>query len=120
MGQLFPQRLRIRRLQRVDQGFLCGQCIQHLRHRPTFFNAEGIGHHIALVELPQQLTGGELGLYAVLARLQAGIQAGHTPQQQQALPTIEQAIERAGTKAGNKGFEAGLAALEMVSLMGQL
>lgn len=34
--------------------------------------------------------------------------------------TIEQAIERAGTKAGNKGFDAGMAALEMVSLLGQL
>lgn len=31
--------------------------------------------------------------------------------------TIEQAIERAGTKAGNKGFDAGLAALEMASLL---
>jgi 6,7-dimethyl-8-ribityllumazine synthase len=31
--------------------------------------------------------------------------------------TIEQAIERAGTKAGNKGFEAAMAAVEMVSLM---
>jgi len=30
--------------------------------------------------------------------------------------TIEQAVERAGTKAGNKGFEAGMAALEMVAL----
>jgi len=30
--------------------------------------------------------------------------------------TIEQAIERAGTKAGNKGFDAALAALEMVNL----
>ena len=30
--------------------------------------------------------------------------------------TVEQAIERAGTKAGNKGFEAALAAVEMVSL----
>ena len=30
--------------------------------------------------------------------------------------TIEQAIERAGTKAGNKGRDAALAALEMVSL----
>lgn len=30
--------------------------------------------------------------------------------------TIEQAIERAGTKAGNKGWEAALAALEMVNL----
>ncbi len=30
--------------------------------------------------------------------------------------TIEQAIERAGTKAGNKGFEAAVAAVEMVNL----
>ncbi|WP_428266387.1 6,7-dimethyl-8-ribityllumazine synthase [Haliangium sp.] len=30
--------------------------------------------------------------------------------------TIEQAIERAGTKAGNKGFEAAMAAIEMASL----
>ncbi|MFO0659166.1 MAG: 6,7-dimethyl-8-ribityllumazine synthase [Polyangiaceae bacterium] len=30
--------------------------------------------------------------------------------------SIEQAIERAGTKAGNKGFEAAVAAIEMVSL----
>jgi 6,7-dimethyl-8-ribityllumazine synthase len=30
--------------------------------------------------------------------------------------TIEQAIERAGTKAGNKGADAALAAIEMVSL----
>jgi len=34
--------------------------------------------------------------------------------------TIEQAIERAGTKAGNKGAEAAQAALEMISLMRQL
>ena len=34
--------------------------------------------------------------------------------------TIEQAIERAGTKAGNKGEEAALSALEMVNLLGQL
>jgi 6,7-dimethyl-8-ribityllumazine synthase len=31
--------------------------------------------------------------------------------------TIEQAIERAGTKAGNKGAEAALTALEMVNLL---
>ena len=30
--------------------------------------------------------------------------------------TIEQAIERAGTKAGNKGFEAAVTAIEMASL----
>lgn len=34
--------------------------------------------------------------------------------------TIEQAIERAGTKAGNKGWEAAIAALEMVNLYEQL
>ena len=30
--------------------------------------------------------------------------------------TIDQAIERAGTKAGNKGFDAALSALEMIDL----
>lgn len=34
--------------------------------------------------------------------------------------TIEQAIERAGTKAGNKGHEAAVSALEMVDLMARL
>ena len=34
--------------------------------------------------------------------------------------TIEQAIERAGTKAGNKGVDAASAALEMVNLYGKL
>jgi 6,7-dimethyl-8-ribityllumazine synthase len=34
--------------------------------------------------------------------------------------TIEQAIERAGTKAGNKGADAALGALEMVSLLRKL
>ena len=34
--------------------------------------------------------------------------------------SIEQAIERSGTKAGNKGAEAAMSALEMVSLMAQL
>ncbi|MEQ8495275.1 MAG: 6,7-dimethyl-8-ribityllumazine synthase, partial [Gammaproteobacteria bacterium] len=33
--------------------------------------------------------------------------------------TIEQAVERAGTKAGNKGAEAAAVALEMISLMRQ-
>ena len=33
---------------------------------------------------------------------------------------IEQAIERAGTKAGNKGYDCALSALEMVNLMGQM
>lgn len=34
--------------------------------------------------------------------------------------TIEQAIERAGTKAGNKGAEAALSAIEMVALFREL
>jgi 6,7-dimethyl-8-ribityllumazine synthase len=34
--------------------------------------------------------------------------------------TIEQAIERAGTKAGNKGVDAALGAIEMVNLLKKL
>ena len=34
--------------------------------------------------------------------------------------TIEQAIERAGTKAGNKGADAALVAIEMVSVLRQI
>ena len=34
--------------------------------------------------------------------------------------SIEQAIERAGTKAGNKGSEAALSAIEMVDLLNKL
>lgn len=34
--------------------------------------------------------------------------------------TIEQAIERAGTKSGNKGFDAAMSAIEMASLYKQI
>jgi 6,7-dimethyl-8-ribityllumazine synthase len=34
--------------------------------------------------------------------------------------TIEQAIERAGTKAGNKGVEAAMSAIEMVNVLKHL
>jgi 6,7-dimethyl-8-ribityllumazine synthase len=34
--------------------------------------------------------------------------------------TIEQAIERAGTKAGNKGWEAAVSAIEMANLIRQI
>ena len=37
-----------------------------------------------------------------------------------ATETVDQAIERAGTKAGNKGFEAAQTAIEMVDLLRQL
>ena len=33
---------------------------------------------------------------------------------------IEQAFERAGTKAGNKGYDCALGAIEMVNLVRQL
>lgn len=34
--------------------------------------------------------------------------------------TIEQAVERAGTKAGNKGWDVGMAAIEMANLLKQM
>lgn len=34
--------------------------------------------------------------------------------------TIEQAIERAGSKAGNKGFDCGVGAIEMVNLIREI
>ena len=34
--------------------------------------------------------------------------------------TVEQAVERAGTKAGNKGFDAALSAIEMANLLKSL
>lgn len=34
--------------------------------------------------------------------------------------TVEQAIDRAGTKSGNKGFEAAMTAIELVSLYEQM
>ena len=34
--------------------------------------------------------------------------------------TIEQAIERAGTKAGNKGWEAAMGAIEMANLFNNM
>jgi 6,7-dimethyl-8-ribityllumazine synthase len=34
--------------------------------------------------------------------------------------SIEQAIERAGTKAGNKGYEAAMTAIEMANLLKEI
>lgn len=34
--------------------------------------------------------------------------------------TIEQAVERSGTKAGNKGFDAAVSAIEMANLLNQM
>ena len=35
-------------------------------------------------------------------------------------PAIEQAIERAGTKAGNKGYDCAVSAIEMVNLIREM
>ena len=45
---------------------------------------------------------------------------GGTPHFDYEADTIEQAIERAGTKAGNKGEEAALAVIEMINLLRRL
>ena len=37
-----------------------------------------------------------------------------------ATSTLEQAIDRAGAKSGNKGFDAAMTAVEMANLMRQL
>ena len=37
-----------------------------------------------------------------------------------ATENIEQAIERSGSKAGNKGYECALGAIEMVNVMKQM
>ena len=52
---------------------------------------------------------------------QVGLQAG-VPVMFGILTTenIEQAIERAGTKAGNKGYDCALSAIEMVNLLRQM
>ena len=34
--------------------------------------------------------------------------------------TLEQAIDRAGTKSGNKGYDAAVVAIEMANLMGEI
>ena len=34
--------------------------------------------------------------------------------------TLEQAIDRAGTKSGNKGYDAAIVAIEMANLMGEI
>ena len=34
--------------------------------------------------------------------------------------TVEQALNRSGLKAGNKGVDAALAAIEMVNLLGKI
>jgi 6,7-dimethyl-8-ribityllumazine synthase len=88
--------------------------------------AAGSGNYDAVIALGAVIRGGTPHFEYVAGECVKGLsQVSH----EYSLPvafgvltvdTIEQAIERAGTKAGNKGEEAALTALEMVSLLGKL
>jgi 6,7-dimethyl-8-ribityllumazine synthase len=88
--------------------------------------AAGSGNYDAVIALGAVIRGGTPHFEYVAGECVKGLsQVSH----EYSLPvafgvltvdTIEQAIERAGTKGGNKGEEAALTALEMVSLLGKL
>ncbi len=84
------------------------------------------GHYDAIVVLGAVIRGGTPHFEYVAGECVKGIAGVAT---QYDLPvafgvltvdTIEQAVERAGTKAGNKGVEAALSAIEMVNVLKQL
>ena len=85
-----------------------------------------LGHVDAIVTLGCLLRGETAHYEAIYNEVARGI--GQS-QQETGIPhgfgvltceTLEQALNRAGIKAGNKGFEAALAAIEMVSLRRKL
>jgi len=87
---------------------------------------EGVGYVDAIVTLGCLLRGETAHYEAIYNEVARGI--GQS-QQETGIPhsfgvltceTLEQALNRAGIKAGNKGFEAALAAIEMVSLRRKL
>jgi hypothetical protein len=76
----------------------------------ALFGVEPAGHHAMNV-----------GLHVAKAVAQVSMQSGVVVTfGVLTTDTIEQAVERAGTKAGNKGFDAAVAAIEMVSLHREL
>jgi 6,7-dimethyl-8-ribityllumazine synthase len=84
------------------------------------------GHYDAIIALGAVIRGGTPHFEYVAGEAASGIGAVSLETD---LPvsfgvltvdSIEQAIERAGTKAGNKGAEAAMTALEMVSLLKKL
>lgn len=84
------------------------------------------GQYAAIVALGAVIRGATPHFDFVAGECAKGLaqaaQAGGVPVAFGVLTTdsIEQAIERAGTKAGNKGADAAMAALEMASLYGKL
>jgi 6,7-dimethyl-8-ribityllumazine synthase len=83
-------------------------------------------HYDAIIALGAVIRGGTPHFEYVAGECTKGIAhvslATQTPIAFGVLTTdsIDQAIERAGTKAGNKGAEAALTAIEMVSLLRKL
>jgi 6,7-dimethyl-8-ribityllumazine synthase len=89
-------------------------------------NLAGSGAYVAVVCLGAVIRGSTAHFEHVAGQCAAGVQRVALDT---GIPvafgvltteTIEQAIERAGTKAGNKGAEAAMAALETVSILNQL
>ena len=85
-----------------------------------------LGHVDAIITLGCLLRGETAHYEAIYNEVSRGI--GQS-QQETGIPhsfgvltceTLEQALNRAGIKAGNKGFEAAVAAIEMVSLRRKL
>lgn len=84
------------------------------------------GKYDAILCLAAVIKGGTVHFEYVASEVTKGVaQAG----MQTGLPviygvltcnTLEEAIERAGTKQGNKGWQAALSAIEMADLMGSL
>ena len=83
----------------------------------------GTGHYDAVIALGAVIRGGTPHFEYVAGECSKGL--GQVASSR-GLPvafgvltvdSIEQAIERAGTKAGNKGAEAAMSAMEMVSLL---
>ena len=81
-----------------------------------------VGHVDAIVTLGCLIRGETAHYEAIYNEVARGI--GQS-QQETGIPhsfgvltceTLEQALDRAGVKAGNKGFEAAIAAIEMVSV----
>jgi 6,7-dimethyl-8-ribityllumazine synthase len=86
----------------------------------------GCGEYDAVIALGAVIRGASGHYELVAGQCAAGIQRA---QLDTGVPVIfgvlttesvEQAIERAGTKAGNKGYDAAEAAIEMVDLLRQL
>lgn len=84
------------------------------------------GNHDAVICLGAVIRGGTPHFDYVAAEVAKGVAMASLESEKPVIfgvlttDTIEQAIERAGTKSGNKGFDAALSAIEMADLMAKL